>query len=140
MTEATCDSYISKLAEIQNICCNETTTKSILENKINDLAAIDEIIESEIGVIGIPVTMTHFDKFILIRITRVRDTDLQNYVQCLIEKRHAHTNVLMNEQGYEATIPYCEETNLIKNYEVAMVENSSGMRTRRNLIKKISRK
>lgn len=85
MTEVNCDAYISKLSQIQTICNDYNTTKTILQTKISELETIEENIKDDIINIGLETTLTfqHIFKFIVVFTTCHENKKLRSYLDNL---------------------------------------------------------
>ena len=75
--ETTLDSYMIKLQEIETVCDDASTTKIILETKINELNILGSQIDAELGTMGVPTTMIHLNKYTICQHVRLSSCNLQ---------------------------------------------------------------
>ena len=66
MTEAHCDDYMTKLNEIDAACNTAITTTTLLNEKIDELDAINDSIETDIVTGIMPITLAHLEKYIIL--------------------------------------------------------------------------
>lgn len=137
MTVNTCDNYMAKLAEIETASQNALTTKAMLETLIDELAVLDAQVDTDLGSMLIPVTMTHLNKYVLVQIARSRKNDLQRYLHALVECRKAQ--LLADQKAKVGTeeerIAYGLETAVVNNYVEEVLEACPCMKNRREIMR-----
>lgn len=142
MTEINCDNYMTKLNQIIIACNNAFTSKNDLETLIDELNILSNTIDSDISLMSIPSTMSHFHKFMLVLNVRTNNRDLQCALYNLINVR---IQDLKTQAGGEVENPtplntieeritYAQETENIKTYIKSIINGCSCMSGRCNII------
>lgn len=111
MSETTCDSYVSKLNELVILCNNHDSTLLQLQNKLNEVMAIDAEIETELtDNANFPTTMMHLRKITLIELERNTKYTIHTSVYNLVKVRTQYTDTYAQTHTTEETILYSKET------------------------------
>lgn len=149
--EATIDDYFTKIMELNTLCNNPLTTAEQLVLFFSQLDTICDNLDTEMNtMISLPITVSHFRKFILVNVERNNNSFIQSNLLKLLDLKNTYANEYVetsypiadnaeNPDRFAFSLNYQNQINEVKTTIKNIMNNCNCMTNRMNIIEKITK-